>query len=91
MRIDGTFGSWGRVVVGTAMLGAVWIGPASAHEREHDEPRCPRGATLVRLETKTCAPRRNQPPLTVKRACCQSKNEKTHCDHMPHCPSNSPS
>jgi hypothetical protein len=87
-------------MVAAALVGAVVGAPATARaDRGGGEEaaaaigaaRCPRGATPVRIDTKTCPALKRRPSFVVQRACCAHLNGKVHCGHMPHCPTNSPS
>jgi hypothetical protein len=74
-------------------LGAVAVLALSAGvtAAAEEEPSCPAGQTLVRIEEKECPARPHHPAIIVRRACCMLKSGGVRCEHIPQCPHVSPS
>jgi hypothetical protein len=76
--------------LGAAALLALSAGVPAA-SAANEEPSCPAGQTLVRIEEKECPAHPHRPAIIVRRACCMLTSGQVRCEHIPHCPRVSPS
>jgi hypothetical protein len=87
----------GRLVAGAVTMllaaGLALPPPAAAGfaERHAKKQTCPRGRTLVDLDTKICPANKRRHSIVLKRACCEDRRGRVKCKPFIKCPKRSPS